>query len=325
MQDKSAAPVAPGHAGFWRRLGAFAIDALLIGIAGYLLGLVFGEAFARAGAWGRLIGFLLAGAWFVPHECAWGGGRTPGKRLLGLRVVDARGQAPGPLRAAARYAIFAVPYFLNGAHLPASLLFGPGVYLVSLLVFGIGGISLYLFVFDRRSRSALHDRWTRTAVVRAAALPAPFAAPQLRPGHRLAAAAVLVFAFAAPLAVRQLVKSGPLADIERLYASVSAQPGVRFAGVSDTTQTRYGLGGSALERVVTVTAVIDGDVSEPGALPEELARRVFESLPDAASADFIAIRLSHGFDIGIASRFTDNDLVRAPEQWRDRIAAGAQG
>ena len=322
MQDDSAAAPAQAHAGFWRRLGAFAVDALVLGLAGYLLGLALGEVFARAGAWGRLIGFLLAAAYFVPLESTWGGGASPGKRLLGIRVVDARGLPPRPPRAAARYAIFAVPYFLNGAALPASLLFGPGVYLVSLLVFGIGGISLYLFVFDRRSRRVLHDRWTHTAVVRR---PAPFVAPPLWRWHRVAAGALLVLTLAAPLAVRQLVKTGPLADIERLYTSVTAQPGVRFAGVSDRTETRYGTNDSTTERVVRVTAVIDGDVSDPGALPEQLARRVFDSLPDAMSADFIVIRLSHGFDIGIASRFTSNELVRAPDQWRDRIAAGAQG
>jgi uncharacterized RDD family membrane protein YckC len=324
MQDDSAAAVVDGHAGFWRRFGAFFIDALTLGIVGYLLGLAFGELFARAGAWGRLVGFLIAAAYFVPLDAAVGGMRTLGKRALGIRVVDAHGRAPGLARAAARYVIFAVPYFLNGAHLPASLLFGPGVYLVSLLVFGVGGISLYLFVFDRRSRRCLHDRWTGTAVVRDAAT-APFSVPPLWRGHKVAVGALLVLALAAPLAVRQLVQTGPLADIQRLYEAVTAQPGVRFAGVSDTTHVKSGTSDSTRMRVISVTAVIEGDVSKPGTLPEQLVARIFDSFPDAASADVIVIQLSHGFDIGIASRYTHNAVALTPEQWRARIAAGAQG
>jgi uncharacterized RDD family membrane protein YckC len=324
MQEDSAAAVESGPAGFWRRFGAFVVDAIVLGLAGQLLGLVLADALIRAGEWGRLIGFLIAGAYFVPLESGWGGGRSLGKRLLGLRVVNALGRPPGPVRAALRYAIFGVPYFLNGAPLPASMLFGPGVYLVSLLVFGIGGISLYLFIFDRRGRRTLHDRLTGTAVIHAA-VPTPFTALPLWRWHRVAMGALVVLALAAPLAVRQLVQSGPLADVGRLYEAVRTQPGVRFAGVSDTTQVNYGVQGTTRTRAVVVTAVIDGNIFEPGALPEQLAARVFGSFPDAASADLIVIRLSHGFDIGIATRFEHNALTRTPEQWRDRIAAGAEG
>lgn len=54
---------------------------------------VFGAG-ALAGGWAMLVSFLLRNFYFMGFELRWGG-RTPGKRMLGLRVIDADG---GPLR-----------------------------------------------------------------------------------------------------------------------------------------------------------------------------------------------------------------------------------
>ena len=47
-------------AGFWRRVAAFAVDALLLGCVGLLLGWLAFDALAALGGWGRLVGFALA-------------------------------------------------------------------------------------------------------------------------------------------------------------------------------------------------------------------------------------------------------------------------
>jgi uncharacterized RDD family membrane protein YckC len=67
-------------------------------------------------------------------------GRSPGRRLAGLRLVDERGVAPGPLRALAR----------------------AGLALVSFALL-MGGF--WLALFDRRGQT-LHDRLTATFLVR---------------------------------------------------------------------------------------------------------------------------------------------------------------
>jgi len=323
MQDTPQTSTATAaFGGFWRRVGAFAVDALALVALGQLLGLVFADAFARAGEWGRAIGFALALAWFVPFESRLGGGRSPGKRLLGLRVARLDGTAPGAAIAAARCVILLLPFFLNGAPLPAVLLFGRGVYLVSLLVFGLGLTSLYLFAFERRTHRALHDRLTRTVVLRDG--PAmPVSPSPLESAHGVAMAVLLALALAAPLALRHLERTGPLAEIAQLYEAVGALPGVRYAGVADSGEG--GEDDSDGERVLSVDAVVESDVARPGALPEKLAAIVFASFPGAASADRIRIELRHGFDIGIASRFDRRAFDRSPEEWREAIAAGAEG
>ena len=80
------------------RAGAFLIDALFI--VGAVLVLVFGTIWltalldAYAVAFGLVAFFLIRTFYFSFFELIWRG-RTPGKRLLGLRVID---RAGGPLR-----------------------------------------------------------------------------------------------------------------------------------------------------------------------------------------------------------------------------------
>jgi uncharacterized RDD family membrane protein YckC len=85
------------------RLGALIIDLLLMAVVvfGVPLGLVFG---AGAGVAGDAMGALIILVWFVvwtfyfpAFELAWQG-QTPGKRVVKIRAVDARG---GPLTAEA--------------------------------------------------------------------------------------------------------------------------------------------------------------------------------------------------------------------------------
>ena len=80
-------------AGFWRRLGAFLIDMLLLGLVGFGLGLVLHEQFEAIGAWGLAIGFLITLAYFGTMESRLFDGRTFGKLALDVQVVSTAGRA----------------------------------------------------------------------------------------------------------------------------------------------------------------------------------------------------------------------------------------
>ena len=83
-------------AGFWRRSVALFIDGIILAIVGCLVGLFFGEFFVRMGGWERFIGFGIALLYFVPLNSRLGGGRTIGKRALGIRVVSKTGEPLSP-------------------------------------------------------------------------------------------------------------------------------------------------------------------------------------------------------------------------------------
>lgn len=165
LGSESAAPsrelrVEP--ASLWRRLLAFVIDSAVIvgvlwlfllaaaavtglkappsqltGLDALMLELHAYHAVALPGA---ILGVLLAGTYCAVFAFL-RGGRTLGRWALGLRLVDARGQAPTPVRAVTR-AVLAV------------------------LSFGLFLVGFWLALFDRRGQ-ALHDKLTSTFVVRA--------------------------------------------------------------------------------------------------------------------------------------------------------------
>src|SRR5688572_13897027 len=116
------APVTVTVAGFWRRLAQAIVDAAIVVPVAFVLSWVTGKISglvlppARSAGIDYWLDLALAG-----EPALWGGlllgaaivtlylllfqataGRTPGMRLLKLRVVDVYGAAPGPLRATAR-------------------------------------------------------------------------------------------------------------------------------------------------------------------------------------------------------------------------------
>ncbi len=107
------------------RAGAFLIDIAFM--AGAILALVFAVSSLAASTWDTswlealflLAFFLLRMGYFFGFELAWQG-RTPGKRLLGLRVVDRRGGTLTVGAVAARNMLREVEVFL-----PLTFLFLP--------------------------------------------------------------------------------------------------------------------------------------------------------------------------------------------------------
>jgi len=102
--------------GFWRRIGALVVDAVILGVAGLGLGLVFEEQFVKLGSWGRFVGFFVAFAYFGVMNSHVSGGQTFGKKLLKIKVVNTDNQPITVLRSLSRFIILGIPFFLNGAH-----------------------------------------------------------------------------------------------------------------------------------------------------------------------------------------------------------------
>jgi uncharacterized RDD family membrane protein YckC len=311
-------------AGFWRRVTAFLVDGLILGLIGYALSLALFDTFVRLGPWGRCVGFGVALVYFVAQESGRGGGQSLGKRLLGIRVVDAQGRALSPARGAARFAVFGVPYFLNGAVLPMNVATFAGGFPLALLALG-GMLALaYLLVFNRRTRQSLHDLAVGAFVVRVrdSARHAPGPA-RAWGGHRAIAGALMLLAGATPLMFPQLMRIPMFADLQVLYLHLADQPELRSVNVFASVEQRYG---AHIERRASHTLFIHATIARPLVDDVPLATRLagiaLKVYPNAVREDRIVVRLAHGYDIGIASSWTSNDLDYAPDQWADRVAAG---
>lgn len=95
-------------------------------------------------SWSKILGpasvlaLVLGAVYSAVFAILWGG-RTPGRRVAGIRLVDGRGTPPAPARALVRavLSIFSFAFLLAG---------------------------FWLALFDRRGQT-LHDKLTRTFVV----------------------------------------------------------------------------------------------------------------------------------------------------------------
>lgn len=150
-----ATPVAPEvenapvvYAGFFVRLAAFVIDNLICYFAAYLtiwaagafyrifhdVGLDGGFRFVLASALFYLLFFTVYFVYFLTH-----GGQTPGKQVLGIKVVAIDGGEVDGFRAALRTMGYAFSWFL----------------------FGLG----YLWAGMDRHRQTWHDKIAGTVVL----------------------------------------------------------------------------------------------------------------------------------------------------------------
>ena len=321
VDDSVIAPIA----GFRRRVAAFVVDALILGLVGYLLGLALFDVFVRLGPWGPCVGFVVALGYFVPQECG-RGGQSLGKRLLRIRVVDAQGRALRPARGAARFAVLGAPYFLIGASLPMGVTtFAGGI---PLALVALGGLiaPASLLVFNRRTRQSLHDLAVGAFVVRATAgaRRAPGPARVWR-GHLAIAGVLALLAGSMPLFHPRLTHARELDALRLLGQRLAAQPELRSVNVFEAEPRVYSIEFSGVRRELLIQATIARPLDDHVPLSTRLAGIALAAFPAAAHEDLVSVRLAYGFDIGIASSWTANELALKPEQWADRAAAGLGG
>ena len=113
-------------AGAGDRLGAFLIDLTFVSVASALLGIAMMTVLIGRDAFDHLVvaaillaSFLLRSFYFMWFEIRWHG-MTPGKRLLGIRVIDGSGGPLTPQAVIARNLLRDVEFFL-----PISLVVAP--------------------------------------------------------------------------------------------------------------------------------------------------------------------------------------------------------
>jgi uncharacterized RDD family membrane protein YckC len=315
----------PPIAGFWRRIAAFAVDCMIIGVPTFLMGLVFFRWAVALGQAGRLIGFVVALLYFALLNSRLGGGQTVGKRLFGIRVIDRDGNTLNPTRSVVRFLVLAIPYFFNGiwfdldptSNALLSEILGA---LLIFIVFGGLGAILYLLIFNRRTRQSLHDLAVDSFVVRNQPihLPIDLFTPRL---HLIVIGSWLVVTLIVPGALISSRFGLPeVRPLSGLQATIPRRvPVHRVKVVIESTTFTTIRAGSWAQSVLRVDAQPNELEADLDALLLRIAGVVLDVHPDLLGKQVLIVNVSRGFDLGIANWNVGRQEQLDGAGWREKL------
>ena len=297
--------------GFWRRTGAFLLDGMLLGLVGLLIGYFFFDTLVELGPWGRLLGFLISITYFGTLNSSIGGGQTLGKKLQKIRVVNQAGETLSVPSSFTRYAIMGIPFFLNNAMIPQAITNQIVLFILTLIIFCVGGTILYLYAFNRQTRQSLHDLAVGSYVIKDV-YPGPVSAgPIWKPHFAIAGlwcALVLSFViFGVPI----LATKGLFKELLVIHEAVQSTGKVHNVRVSET----YHWGSDGTSTSLSVNAIWKSIPKVPKGTPFEIAPAVLSAYPSIFSKDRLFISVSYGYDIGISTFWKSNSANGTPTEW----------
>lgn len=157
------------YAGFWKRLGAFIVDALCLGVIGFILCLLFFNTLVSLADFCFIIGAVISGAYFVLLLGKVGEGQTLGKKLMKIRVVATNGDIANYKHTTLRFLVFNaffLHYVLGIAFLRTTnhlaLLFVQLLYVIPTFMF----LMVYGLVLFHKQKKGFHDLVAGTCVIK---------------------------------------------------------------------------------------------------------------------------------------------------------------
>jgi len=288
--------------GFWRRIGAFLLDSVVLGIVGLGMGFFLEKFFVEIGAWGILIGFSIALIYFGIMNSGLANGQTLGKKALEIRVVDGKNKPISFIKSIGRYSVIGIPYFLNGAQFPVEATSTVWHEIFSFVCFCVYLSVVYLYVFNRNTRQSLHDLIFGTYVVNAQAEKASVGSIS-RP-HLVAVSLFFTVTVIVSVLALHLAQQGALSDINKSQQFSMINPSVKYAAVSfgENIVSTFRTGTTETSFASAEVLLKDNHI-ENTVLAHEVAEYIANAYPQALEKDVILINLVYGYDIGIASKW----------------------
>ncbi len=306
-------------AGFWRRLIAFLIDGLLLGLVGLIIGIFLFDFLAQLGGWGRLVGFCIALGYFGLLNSFIGKGQTLGKRIMKIEVVGREGSNISVGRSFIRYMIFAVPFFLNGLIISPSITQSAIGYVIGFIIFAFGGSIIYLYIFNRRTRQSLHDLVVGTFVVRTDPK-GEVAATLVWNGHFVVVGIWFLVIFGLLVIAPIVSHIGIFPELFAVQKSIQASGKVHVATVfvgkswgstgDETWETTY----------FSSNAIWKSRPDDFEVAAAQIAAIVLDEYSEIMQKDILAITVTYGYDIGIARAWRKWNVRHSPQEWLEILS-----
>lgn len=315
--------VSPGRSigSFWRRVFAFFLDGLVVGIAVSLIALPLFNPLSRLGAWGRLIGFALALPYFAVLNSNIGHGQTLGKRWMRLQVVD-EGGIPISFRSSVlRYVVLWAPFFLNQILLPTSRIPWIVMFLLVIAIFGLGGATLYLVIFNRRTRQGVHDLAAGSYVVSADSA-GPVKVLPTWIGHWLIlGVSCLIFFVAGFIFQKRISRFGPFPELLDDLRLIESLKDVQAANIQDLTSSSWKT--AEKKKILVVNVFWSGRPGDESVFASRVAKAIFQQDLRAQQHDIVRIVIVRGYDLGIAHAQVTRGYEHSPTEWSNVLVGNS--
>ena len=304
-----------------RRLFAFLIDALIIGVFGWMIGWSFEDAILQLGNFGRAVGAVVVLLYFGICNSKLMNGQTLGKMLLNIRVVDKNSNYISVAKAILRALPFALYILLNGMPVSDSSDLYPSLILGTIL-FSIPVLEIYFAIANNKSLQSLHDLIAKTYVISAksegsidftnnkAILYAGFALPIL----------ILAVVFAGSSAVSN--KLIYVKDMQKIVSAASQELPISSITMyrNKTAITNFD-GETTQTKLIQVTATKKNKDENDTLLAVKIAKIIFDSGFTFEEDENLFIAITYGYDIGIASKYNSSKFNDTPKNWKEAVKA----
>ena len=301
--------------GFWQRLLAFILDGIILGVVGFISGLLLFDFYAHLGGLGRLLGFCVALIYFALLNSSIGKGQTIGKRIMKIEVVDKSGDHISPFRSFIRYTVIGVPFFLNGALIPLDLAVAPIGILIGFTIFGIGGATIYLYIFNRLTRQSLHDLIVGTFVTKISPKGSLNHVSVWR-AHLVITGIWFIAVLGFSIFIPSLSNKGVFPNLFAVQKSIQSSGKVHAATVFEGKSWTMGSYSKTETSYFHSNAILKERPIDYEALAKEIALIVLSVHPEIESKDIVRITLTYGYDIGIARAWRRHSFQHSPNEWQ---------
>lgn len=300
-----------------RRIIAFVIDGIIVGSVAFVITIPFFETLSRLGPFGRVLGFLLALPYFAILNSRIGQGQTFGKRWMNIQVTDSDGKTISFGKSLVRYTVFAVPFYLNQIVLPTSRTPWIISSLISLTIFAVGGATLYLVLFNRRTRQGVHDLAAGSYVADSNKSGPLKKQPIWRAHWLILGSLLLVLTLGLSILSRKLSKWGPFPELLEDSRLVEEMEGVQSAGVQDLTWANWG--SETRKKILVMNVFWTGRSANEEAFANEVAKLILQRDPNVQNHDLLRVVIIRGYDLGIAHAQVSRSFEHTPTEWKSRL------
>lgn len=284
----------------FKRLLALIIDFAILGILGFISGLFLEDFYVSLGKYGTLIGSSITIVYFSILQSSIGKGQTLGKKAIGAKVTDIKGEYLALDKSFLRsfivfFPIMNINMFSSGSDM-----------LIILIPLMLTIFASYYFILVNKSRRCLHDILINSIVTNKEVFDIEIEERNDRSINKLIPIGVIAILMIG-VGIYQIFSENTLSQLFSAKEKIEDVDGVitvnqvnlsniTYSSINDTSRT-YSL--------VQITVRID-DKNEASDLEskyfDDFHQIIKHEIPESEGVDGISITLYYGYNIGIASK-----------------------